>query len=208
MGHKVNPLGFRLGRYGDGWIGKWFADKKNYAVFLSEDFQIRAELLLNFPRVNIKDIIIERTVGSIKITLNATNIGALIGKKGQGLDIVRTALSKKFDKRFDIVVKDVKNQDLSAKLVANSIAEQIESRVNFKKAMKRMGLAAFKAGAKGVKICCAGRLGGAEIARTEWFRIGSVPLHTIRSNVDYALTEAKTIYGMIGVKVWICKGEF
>lgn len=208
MGHKVNPIAFRLGVFGKSWLGKWFANKKDYGLFLQEDFEIRKKLLEVLPHFNVEDIGIERTGTSIKVVLNATNIGLVIGKKGQGLDSLKSILGTKFGKSFDIVVKDVKVVDLSAKLLANSIADQIEKRINFKKAMKRAGFLASKAGARGIKICCSGRLGGAEIARIEWFRYGSVPLHTIRSNIDYALTEAKTIYGMIGVKVWICKGEY
>jgi len=161
--------------------------------------------------LNITDvakIVIEKAVDNIRIIIHAFRPGLIIGKKGVGIDRIKADLYKKLKKNIDISVQEVRAPEIDAKLVAQSIAEQLQKRVNYKRLMKRSGYTAMKGGAKGIKICCAGRLGGAEIARSEWLRLGSIPLHTLRSNVDFALAEAATTYGIIGVKVWICKGEY
>jgi small subunit ribosomal protein S3 len=205
VGQKVHPYGFRLGIYKD-WHARWFA-KKSYAHELHEDFAIRKYLQERLSNVELSNIMLEKTGDSIRINISTSRPGMIIGKKGQSIESLRNDLGARFKKNIDISVQEIKNQDLDARLVARAIADQIERRVSYKRLTKKAGFAAMKSGAKGIKICCSGRLGGAEIARTEWLRLGSVPLHTLRADVDYALAEAKTTYGMIGIKVWICKGE-
>lgn len=206
MGQKVHPLGFRIGSF-RGWSAKWFA-KKSYGQNFLEDFAIRSYLEKRLSRAEVSDIVIEKAGESVRVEIHSSRPGQVIGKKGQEIDALRAELSHKFKKNVDVSVQEVKNLELSAKLVAKSIAEQIERRVSYKRLMKKAGHATMKSGAKGIKICCAGRLGGAEIARAEWLRLGSVPLHTMRSDIDYALVEALTTYGIIGVRVWICRGEY
>ena len=206
MGQKVHPLGFRLGIYED-WRARWFA-KKSYGQSLLEDFKIRDYLAAKLNRVYISKIIIEKAGENMRIVIYSSRPGVVIGKKGQGIDELKRDLYEMFKTNVEMSVQEVKMAEVDAELVAKSIAEQLERRANFKRVMKKVGYLALKSGAKGIKICCAGRLAGAEIARSEWLRLGSVPLHTLRSNVEYALAEAKTTYGMIGVKVWICKGEY
>jgi small subunit ribosomal protein S3 len=206
VGQKVHPLGFRLGIYED-WRARWFA-KKSYGQSLLEDFKIRDYLAAKLNRVYISKIIIEKAGENMRIVIYSSRPGVVIGKKGQGIDELKRDLYEMFKTNVEISVQEVKMAEVDAELVAKSIAEQLERRANFKRVMKKVGYLALKSGAKGIKICCAGRLAGAEIARSEWLRLGSVPLHTLRSNVEYALAEAKTTYGMIGVKVWICKGEY
>lgn len=206
MGQKVHPLGFRIGVFRD-WNSQWFA-KKSYSEYLKEDFAIRKYLEKRLARADVARIVIQKGVDNARIELHSSRPGALIGKKGQEIDALRAELSKKFNKAVDVSVQEIKQVELDAHLVAKGIASQIERRISYKRLMKRAGYAAMKAGAKGIKICCAGRLGGAEIARPEWLRLGSVPLHTLRSDIDYALVEALTTYGIIGVKVWICRGEY
>lgn len=207
MGQKVNPIGFRLGVFRS-WGARWYSPKKAYAENLKEDLVIRKVLAEKLPRADNIETLIDRTGDVVRVTMHSLHPGAVIGKKGQGIESIKTLLFNKFGKRVEFVVKDVKTPDTVARAVASSIAEQIERRVSFKKAMKKAGFLAMKAGAKGIKICCSGKLGGAEIARSEWLRQGSVPLHTLRSNVDYALVESQTLSGIIGVRVWVCKGEF
>ena len=206
MGQKVHPLGFRLGVHED-WSAHWFA-KNTYSENLVEDFKIREYLTQRINRIDLSRIVIDKAADSVRVTLFASKPGLIIGKKGQGIDQLRADLHKLIKKNVDISVQEEKMPELNAKLVAEGIAEQIEKRVSVKKLMKKAGFAALKSGAKGIKICTSGRLGGAEIARCEWLRLGSIPLHTLRANVQYALAEAKTIYGIIGIKVWICKGEY
>lgn len=206
MGQKVHPFGFRLGIYED-WHAHWYA-KKSYGAELQEDILIRKFLEQKLGNVEISKIVIEKTGGSIRIIIKTPRPGMIIGKKGQSIENLKSSLSAQFGKNVDISVQEVKNQELDANVVARSIAEQLEKRVSYKRLMKKAGFSTMKNGAKGIKICCSGRLGGAEIARIEWLRLGSIPLHTLRANVDFALAEAKTTYGMIGVKVWICKGEY
>ena len=206
MGQKVHPFGFRLGIYED-WKARWFA-KGSYGSELMEDLKIRRFLVAKLKRADIADLVVEKAVYDVRIIIFSSRPGVIIGKRGQGIEALKAELGKLVNKNIDISVKEVRVPELSARLVAQSIAEQLERRANYKRLMKRSGYSAMKGGAKGIKICCAGRLSGAEIARSEWLRLGSVPLHTLRCNVDYALAEAKTTYGIIGVKVWICKGEY
>ena len=206
MGQKVHPTGFRIGVFED-WRARWFS-KKSYGKELLEDLEIRKYLKKTLNDQDVDKIIIEKAGENIRLVIHSSRPGFIIGKKGMGVEKLRQDFFKKFKKTVDVSVQEVKNPDLSAALLAKSIAEQLEKRVSYKRAMKRAGFSSMKAGAKGVKICCGGRLGGAEIARQEWLRLGSVPLHTLRSNIDYALAEAKTTYGIIGVKVWICRGSY
>jgi small subunit ribosomal protein S3 len=206
VGQKVHPFGFRLGVYED-WNAHWFS-KKSYGADVMEDFFIRNYLTSKLSRTDLSKVTIEKAVDNIRVIIHASRPGLVIGKKGQGIDQIKQDLHKKLKKNVDISVQEERAPEVNAKLVAESIAEQLEKRVSFKRLMKKSAFAALKGGAKGIKICCAGRLGGAEIARSEWLRLGSTPLHTLRANVQYALAEAHTIYGIIGVKVWICKGEY
>lgn len=206
MGQKVHPLGFRLGIFED-WKAHWFA-KRSYGKELMEDFRIREYLRKRLNKTDISKVVIEKAVDNIRIIIQASKPGTIIGKKGQGIEQIKADLAALFHKNIDISVQEVKNVDLDARLVAAGIAEQLEKRANYKRLMKRAGFSAMKSGAKGIKICVSGRVGGAEIARTEWLRLGSVPLHTLRSDINFALAEAETTYGMIGVKVWICRGFY
>ena len=207
MGQKVHPIGFRLGIYRD-WLARWFA-RDSYGKLIIEDLKIRRYLNDRLKRAEVSSIEIEKTGDSIRVIIFSARPGVVIGKKGKEIDSLREALSKMLSKKsIEVSVQEVQNPDLDAILVAKNIADQLERRISYKKAMKRASATSMRAGAKGIKICCAGRLHGAEIARTEWVRLGSTPLHTLRSDIDYGLAEAKTTYGMIGVKVWICRGEY
>lgn len=207
MGQKVHPIGFRLGVYRD-WDARWFA-RDSYGKQALEDLKIRRYLNSVLVNAEIARIEIEKAGDNVRVIIHSGRPGVVIGKKGQEIEFLRNDLAKKLKKgNVEISVQEVKNPELDATLVAKSIAEQLEKRASFKKVMKRAALSAMKSGAKGVKIRCAGRLNGAEIAREEWTRVGSIPLHTLRSDVDYGFAESHTTYGIIGVKVWICKGEF
>jgi small subunit ribosomal protein S3 len=208
VGQKVNPVGFRLGIYRN-WDSRWFA-RKSYGKEVLEDFQIRKFLSAVLQNAEISKIEIEKAGDdNMRITLHSGRPGIVIGKRGADIDSLRTELARRWNKKnVEVSVQEVKSPELDAVLVAKDIAEQLVKRGSFKKAMKRAAISAMKSGAKGIKICCAGRLNGAEIAREEWTRVGSIPLHTIRADVDYGLAEALTTYGLIGVKVWICKGEY
>jgi len=206
VGQKVHPFGFRLGIYED-WNARWFA-KKSYGDALMEDFKIRQFLAKALQKSDISKVVIEKAGDNLRIIIFSARPGVVIGKRGSGVEELKRNLYKQFKKNAEISVQEVAHPDLDAMIVAQSIAEQLERRASFKRVMKKIGYITMKAGAKGIKICCAGRLGGAEIARSEWLRLGSVPLHTLRADISYALAEAKTTYGMIGVKVWICRGEY
>ena len=207
MGQKVNPIGFRLGVYRD-WDARWFA-RGSYGKELLEDIKIRRYLNRVLENAEIARIEIEKAGDNVRIVLHSGRPGVVIGRKGQEIETLKNELSSLLKKNnVDISVQEVKSPELNALLVAKNIADQLVKRASFKKVMKRAALTAMKSGAKGIKICCSGRLNGAEIAREEWTRVGSVPLHTLRSDIDYGLAEAKTTYGIIGVKVWICKGEY
>ncbi len=208
MGQKVHPLGFRLGIYRS-WDARWFAQGTDYGKQLIEDLKIRSFLEKSLERAEVSRIEIEKAGDNIRIIIHSGRPGFIIGKKGQEIETLRNQLAKKLKKtNIEISVQEVKKTELDAMLIAKNIARQLERRVSYKRAMKRAAMSAMRAGAKGIKICCAGRLHGAEIARTEWTRVGSVPLHTLRSDIDYGFDEAKTTYGIIGVKVWVCRGEY
>lgn len=207
MGQKVNPVGFRLGVYID-WAAKWFA-RNSYGKNLLQDFKIRNYIKQTLGAAEVGRVDIEKTVDNVRIVIHTARPGLVIGKKGQDIEALRNNLARMLGlKSVEIVVQEIEHPELDAIVVAKSIAEQLERRGNYKLAMKKAANIAMKSGAKGVKIRCAGRLAGAEIAREEWTRVGAIPLHTLRANVEYGFAEAKTTYGIIGVKVWICKGDF
>ncbi len=208
MGQKVNPIGFRIGVYRD-WDSRWFARGKSYADLFLEDHAIRNFVARFLRGAEIARVEIEKAGDNVRVVLHSARPGVVIGKKGQEIDSLRRQLAKLIGRdNVEVSVQEVKNPDLSAEIVAQSIAEQIEKRASFKKVMKKAASTVLRAGAKGVKIRMAGRLGGAEIARDEIVRVGSVPLHTIRSDVDFAQGIAQTTYGIIGVQVWICRGDY
>ncbi len=206
MGQKVNPIGIRLGIVRS-WNSNWFASKKNYATLLNQDLNLRKELKKKLASAAVSRIQIDRPANNAVITIHTGRPGVLIGKKGGGLEALRAEISQKLGVPVHLNIQEVRKPELDATLVAESVAQQLEQRVMFRRAMKRVVNAAMKAGAKGIKVTVSGRLGGAEIARSETYREGRVPLHTFRADIDYGTAESKTAYGIIGVKVWIFKGE-
>lgn len=206
MGQKVNPTLIRLG-ISKPWQSTWFASKKDFAAFISDDAKIRDILSKAWVAAGVSDIHIERPSKSVKVTVFAGRPGVIIGRKGDEVDRMRLRLSKLLSRPVHITIKEIRKPDLNAALVAQNIAQQLERRAMFRRVLKRSVQSAMKLGAEGVKVCLGGRLGGAEIARKEWVREGRVPLHTFRADVDYATAEAHTTYGIIGVKVWIFKSE-
>ena len=208
MGQKVHPLGFRLGVIRT-WDAKWYADK-DYGELLYEDLKLRKYLKNHLHNAGVSKIEIRRAVDRNKkatIDIYAARPGIIIGKKGADVENLRKSLERMTGKEINLNIKEVKRVEMDAQLVAENVATQLERRVAFRRAMKRSVSAAMKFGAKGIKIACAGRLGGAEMARREWYREGRVPLQTLRADIDYGFAEAKTTYGVIGVKVWIYKGD-
>ena len=206
MGQKVNPNGLRLGITKD-WESNWYANKRDFGDTLNKDIKIRKFLEKELKNAAVASVIIERTAKRCDITINTAKPGVIIGRGGEDIDKLIKKVSKLVNEDVYISIVEVKNPDLCAKLVADNIASQIEARAPFRSAQKRAIRNTMKAGAKGIKTACSGRLGGAEMARTEGYTEGTVPLHTLRANVDYAISEANTTYGKIGVKVWIYKGE-
>tara|TARA_Y100000590_G_scaffold351287_1_gene403478 strand:+ start:354 stop:1043 length:690 start_codon:yes stop_codon:yes gene_type:complete len=206
MGQKVNPIGLRLG-INRGWDSIWFSKKRDYGKFLIEDYRIRDYVKKNVVNSGISNVVIERTSKKCIISIYTSRPGFVIGKKGSDIDKIKKNLGKISSTEVSLNIKEVKKPELNAYLVAENIAQQLVKRIAFRKAMKRAMQSALRLGAKGIRVCLAGRLAGNEIARTEWLREGSVPLHTFRADVDYAEAEALTTYGIIGVKVWIYKGE-
>lgn len=206
MGQKVHPVGFRVG-VTRGWDSQWYAEK-NYRQFLEEDFRIRAHIREKLASASISRIVIERSAANkTKVFIHAAKPGYILGKRSAGLDAVRNDLTKLTTSDVFVNVIEVRKQELDAYLVAENIAQQLVKRVSFRRAMKKAMGQAMRAGAKGVKVMCSGRLGGAEMSRREWYMEGRVPLHTLRADVDFGIAEAKTTYGIIGVKVWVFKGE-
>ena len=206
MGQKVNPISLRLG-INRGWDSVWFAKKREYGKFLIEDYKIREYIKKKVVNSGVSNVTIERTSKKCIVTIYTSRPGFVIGKKGSDVDNIKKNLSKISTTDVSLNIKEVKKPELNAFLVAENIAQQLVKRIAFRKAMKRAMQSALRLGAKGIRVCLAGRLAGNEIARTEWLREGSVPLHTFRADVDYAEAEALTTYGIIGVKVWIYKGE-
>lgn len=206
MGQKTHPKGFRLG-VSKTWDSKWFAASKQYVRFLHEDTQIRKYLKKKLYHAGISLIEIERAADQITVNIHTARPGLVIGKKGAGIDALKKEVEPFTKDAISINIKEVRRAELDGQLVAENIAMQLERRVAFRRAMKKSVQSAMKFGALGIRTQCKGRLGGAEIARKEWYREGQVPLHTLRADIDYGLGEAKTTYGIIGVKVWIYKGE-
>lgn len=206
MGQKVHPVGIRLGVIKD-HNSVWYAEKENYSRNLLNDIEVREFLTKELEKASVSKIIIERPAQNARITIHTARPGIVIGKKGEDVDKLRKKISDMMGVPVHINIEEVRKPDLDAKLVAASVASQLERRVMFRRAMKRAVQNAIRQGAKGIKIQVSGRLGGAEIARTEWYREGRVPLHTLRADIDYSTHEALTTYGIIGVKVWIFKGE-
>ena len=206
MGQKVNPIGFRVGINRD-WDSIWFAKKNKYGQFLIEDFKIREYIRKNILNSGVAQVIIERTSKKCIVSIHTSRPGFVIGKKGSDVDKIKRNLSKISSTEVSLNIKEIKKPELNSYLVAENIAQQLVKRIAYRRAMKRAIQSALRLGAKGIRVCISGRLGGNEIARTEWLREGSVPLHTLRADVDYAEAEALTTYGIIGVKVWIYKGE-
>ncbi len=204
MGQKVNPVGFRL-LNSKNWESIWY-DKRNYAKKLINDIAIRALIKTKYSHCGIGSVIIERPSDKINLIIKTSRPGVLIGKKGFDIEKINQAVGKIAGCKVDVKIVEIDKPDINASLVAQNVAKQLEGRAAFKKVVKKSMQSAMKYGALGVKISCAGRLGGAEIARTEWYKDGSVPLHTLRCNIDYATANAYTTYGVIGVKVWIYKG--
>jgi small subunit ribosomal protein S3 len=207
MGQKVNPYGFRLGITTD-WKSRWFADRKQYADYVIEDWKIRDYLQNQLPHAAISRVEVERTRDRLRIDVHTARPGIVIGRRGAEADRLRTGLAKiTGNNRVQLNIQEIKQPELDAALIAQGVADQLAGRVAFRRAMKRAVQNAQKAGALGIRVQCGGRLGGAEMSRTEWYREGRVPLHTLRADIDYGFREAKTTYGRIGVKVWIYKGD-
>jgi small subunit ribosomal protein S3 len=205
MGHKVNPIGLRVG-VNRTWDSRWFADK-DYAAMLHEDLRLREFLKKRLAQAGVSNIVIERPAKRARVTIHTARPGVVIGKKGQDIEKLRQELQKVTGGEVHLNIVEIRKPEIDAKLVADNIAQQLERRVAFRRAMKRAVQSAMRLGAQGIRINCAGRLGGAEIARTEWYREGRVPLHTLRADIDYAESTAHTTYGTCGVKVWVFKGE-
>lgn len=205
MGQKVHPTGFRLGIIRP-WTSKWYAEK-NYSAWLHEDLAIKDFIHERLGHTGISKVVIERMAKKVKISIHTAKPGIVIGKRGSGIEKLKSDLQDLTDCEIFLNIQEVRKAELDAKLVAEGIATQLERRVSFRRAMKKAVQTAMKFGAKGIRVNCAGRLGGADMGRREWYLEGRVPLHTLRADIDYGLAEAKTTYGIIGVKVWIFKGE-
>ena len=206
MGQKVNPIGFRLG-INRTWDSRWFAGKNEYGDLLQEDMRIRERLSKELKQAAVSKIVIERPHRKCRVTIHSARPGIVIGKKGADIEKLRKTVGGMTDSEVHLNIVEVRKPEIDADLVAASIAQQLERRVAFRRAMKRAVQSAMRLGAEGIRITCSGRLGGAEIARTEWYREGRVPLHTLRADIDYGVATAHTAYGTCGVKVWIFKGE-
>jgi len=206
MGQKVNPVGLRLG-INRTWDSRWFAQGREYRQLLREDMKIREFLMKDLKQAAVSKIVIERPHKKCRITIHSARPGIVIGKKGADIEKLRNKVSQMTPSDVHINIVEVRKPEIDATLVAASIAQQLERRVAFRRAMKRSVQSAMRLGAEGIRITCGGRLGGAEIARTEWYREGRVPLHTLRADIDYGVATAKTAYGTCGVKVWVFKGE-
>jgi len=205
LGQKVNPVGLRL-NINRTWDSNWF-DERSFADKLSEDLTIRKYIRARLENASVSKIAIERTAKKITLTIHTARPGIVIGRKGTEVDKLKVELQRVTNKDIQLNIEEIKRPELDALLVAKNVASQLESKISFRRAMKKAIMSARRMGAEGVKICCSGRLGGAEMARTEQYKEGRIPLHTLRADIDYANTIAKTTYGVVGVKVWICKGE-
>ena len=206
MGNKVNPIVMRLG-VNRTWESRWYAEKGEYATLLHEDLKIRNMLMKDLRQAGVSRVVIERPHKKCRVTIHSARPGVIIGKKGADIDKLKSRIGQMTDSEVHLNIVEVRKPEIDAQLVAEGVAQQLERRVGFRRAMKRAVQSAMRLGALGIRINCGGRLGGAEIARTEWYREGRVPLHTLRADIDYANVEAATPYGIIGIKVWIFKGE-
>ena len=206
MGQKIHPTGFRLAVTRD-WSSRWYANSKNFASMLNEDVKVRDFLKEKLKHASVGRVLIERPAKNARVTVFSARPGVVIGKKGEEIDHLRTALQKIMGIPVHVSIEEIRKPELDAQLIADSITQQLEKRIMFRRAMKRAMQNAMRLGAQGIKIMSSGRLNGIEIARTEWYREGRVPLHTLRADIDYGFSEAKTTYGIIGVKVWVYKGD-
>ncbi len=206
MGQKVNPIGFRLG-INRTWDSRWYADGDDYGKFLHEDLKIREYIMKNLTQAAVSRVIIERPAKKVRVTIHSARPGVIIGKKGSDIEKLRKFLSSMCSSDVSLNIVEIRKPEIDAKLIAEGISQQLVRRVSFRRAMKRAVQSAMRLGAEGIRINCGGRLGGAEIARMEWYREGRVPLHTLRADIDYGEAIAKTAYGICGIKVWVFKGE-
>jgi small subunit ribosomal protein S3 len=206
MGQKINPTGFRLSVLKN-WSSRWYANTKRFPDFLREDIQVRQYLQKKLMHASVGNIVIERPSKNARITVHTSRPGVVIGKKGEDIEILRRDVERLMNVPVHINIEEIRKPEIDAQLIAANITQQLEKRIMFRRAMKRAIQNAMRLGAQGIKIMSSGRLNGIEIARTEWYREGRVPLHTLRAEVDYGTAEAKTTYGVIGVKVWVFKGE-
>jgi small subunit ribosomal protein S3 len=206
MGHKSNPIGLRL-QINRTWDSRWYAEGRHYASMLEEDLKMRKFIMDTLPQAAVSKVVIERPAKLCRVSIYAARPGVIIGKKGADIEKLRGQLAKMTSSEVKLNIVEIRKPEIDAKLVAQGIADQLVRRVAFRRAMKRAVQSALRLGAEGIKITCGGRLGGAEIARVEWYREGRVPLHTLRAHIDYAEAEALTAYGIIGIKCWIFKGE-
>jgi small subunit ribosomal protein S3 len=207
MGQKINPIGFRLG-VSRGWQSRWYANNRNFGAMLAEDIKVRTFLKGKLAHASVGRVIIERPAKDARITIYSARPGVVIGKKGEEIEALKAELRRLMGvNQVHVNIEEIRKPEIDAQLIADSIAQQLEKRIMFRRAMKRAMQNAMRLGAQGIKIMSAGRLNGIEIARTEWYREGRVPLHTLRADIDYGMGEAKTTYGVIGIKVWVYKGE-
>jgi len=206
MGQKIHPTGFRLA-FNRNWTSRWYANNKNFAGMLLEDIKVREYLKTRLSQAAVSKVVIERPAKNARITVFSARPGMVIGKKGEDIERLKSDLQKLLGVPVHVNIEEVRKPELDAQLIADSICQQLQKRIMFRRAMKRAITNAMRLGAQGIKIMSAGRLNGIEIARTEWYREGRVPLHTLRADIDYGTSEAKTTYGIIGVKVWVFKGE-
>jgi small subunit ribosomal protein S3 len=206
MGQKIHPTGFRLAVTRD-WASRWYADNRNFSGMLLEDIKVRNYLKTKLAHAAVSRVVIERPAKNARITVYSARPGVVIGKKGEDIESLKAQLQQMLRVPVHVNIEEVRKPELDAQLIADSIAQQLQKRIMFRRAMKRAITNAMRLGAQGIKIMSAGRLNGIEIARTEWYREGRVPLHTLRADIDYGVSEAKTTYGVIGIKVWVFKGE-
>ena len=206
MGQKIRPTGFRLAVTRN-WSSRWYASNKNFKATLGEDIRVREYLKRKLSHASVARITIERPAKNARITIHSARPGVVIGKKGEDIETLRADLRRMMGGEVGLNIEEIRKPEIDAQLIADSIGQQLEKRIMFRRAMKRAMQNAMRLGAQGIKIMCAGRLNGIEIARTEWYREGRVPLHTLRADIDYGFSEARTTYGVIGIKVWVFKGE-
>jgi len=207
MGQKIHPTGFRLG-VNKNWASRWYATSRNFATMLNEDLKVRDYLKKRLAHASVGKVVIERPAKDARITIHSARPGVVIGKKGEDIEVLKSDLRKLLGVQMvHVNIEEIRKPEVDAQLIADSIAQQLEKRIMFRRAMKRAMQNAMRLGAQGIKIMSAGRLNGIEIARTEWYREGRVPLHTLRADIDYGFSEAKTTYGVIGIKCWVYKGE-